>query len=276
MQVLSTAGSMPGSSPLKEKITLACDWAQQWYRTLPRFEERVNLGSVVGCRHPALVSEHDCVVHFARFLNDAGVDWEDMNHQVSVSRWLFDNPHPAAAAFVDGRKRWTVDLAILDREVFRTARLPARTRGFEFDAFLEFKYLKNFFTLEGAVKFGAPSCGVRDVAKDVDKIGRYIEEGVCRSGYVIVFEECDWGFPDDYAIRMQTTSGCKVRFVRSYAPPCPSCNATSALPIVWGMPGRELEAQRERGELVLGGCLVEGDGLDPEWQCQECRHCWRD
>jgi hypothetical protein len=86
------------------------------------------------------------VIHFARFLNEADVPWDAMHHQVSVSRWLFDDPHPAATEIMleEKRKRWRVDLAILESERFRTARPPATKKGFGFDAFLEFAYLDDF------------------------------------------------------------------------------------------------------------------------------------
>jgi hypothetical protein len=269
-----------GAGSYESAIEEACLRAEQWYRTLPEFRNQVNLGNVVGFKHPALVSEHDCVIHFARFLNEAGVPWEAMNHELSVSRWLFDNEHPAATARKEaalGEKRWRVDLALRDTEEFRNAPLPIETEpGFQFDAFLEFKYLKNYWTLPKARSFGDPEEGRANVQRDVEKIARYLDRyHACRAGYMIVFEECDWGFTPE-SIKEMERSGCRVRFVRSYSPPCPDCGAQeSGLPIVWGMPSPELERQAEVGELVLGGCLIEGDNLDPEWECRNCKHCWR-
>jgi hypothetical protein len=37
---------------------------------------------------------------------------------------------------------------------------------------------------------------------------------------------------------------------------CPTCNAGKLIPIIYGMPGRELMEQSERGEIELGGCVV--------------------
>jgi hypothetical protein len=102
------------------------------------------LGSVIGFKHPALVSEQDCVIHFARFLNEVGVPWDAIHHQVSVSRWLFEEPHPAATA---GANRWRVDLALLRSEDFLGAHLPATAPGFQFDACLEFGYLTDYWTV---------------------------------------------------------------------------------------------------------------------------------
>ncbi|MCY7413223.1 MAG: hypothetical protein LH471_09370 [Salinibacterium sp.] len=87
----------------------------------------MNLGSVVGFKHPALSSEHDCVLNIARFLNEAGVPWKAMNHQLSVSRWLFGKEHSAATErdkATRPEKRWCVDLALRDPDTFLNATLP--------------------------------------------------------------------------------------------------------------------------------------------------------
>jgi hypothetical protein len=156
-------------------IEKACDSAERWYRTLPTFHDRVNLGSVVGFRHPAILSEQDCVMHFARFLNEAGVAWDAIHHQVAVSRWLFAAPHEAATA---GAAKWRVDLALLRSEDFLAAQLPATGPGFSFDACLEFAYLPDFWTLPDAAKFGEPEKGHAKVQQDVEKIARYLNGGV--------------------------------------------------------------------------------------------------
>jgi hypothetical protein len=194
----------------------ACDRAEQWYLTLPLFQNRVNLGSVIGFRHPALVSEHDCVIHFARFLNEAGVPWDAIHHQVSVSRWLFDDPHPAVIA---GASKWRVDLALLKTEDFLKAQLPATDPGFQFDACLEFKYLTDYWRMPGAHPYGAPTKGREAVQEDVEKIARYLRGDVTRAGYVIVFEECDWGFSPTFASDVEASHRCRVRFVRGYPSP---------------------------------------------------------
>lgn len=189
-------------------IEKACDSAERWYRTLPTFHDRVNLGSVVGFRHPAILSEQDCVMHFARFLNEAGVAWDAIHHQVSVSRWLFDAPHEAATA---GGAKWRVDLALLRSEDFLRAQLPATGPGFSFDACLEFAYLPDFWALPDAAKFGEPEKG----HAKVQKIARYLNGGVCRLGYAIVFEESDSAFPPTFKSDAESM-GCQVRFIRGY------------------------------------------------------------
>ncbi len=58
---------------------------------------------------------------------------------------------------------------------------------------------------------------------------------------------------------------------------CPTCNATKLIPIVYGLPGRELMQQSDRGEIELGGCVVtqilDQNGVrtnDPELHCPTC------
>lgn len=152
-------------------------------------------------------------MQFARFLNECGVGWEAIHHEVSVSRWLFEAPHPAATREA---RRWRVDLALLRSEDFLAARLPAEEPGFRFDAFLEFAYLGDSWTQENSVAWGEPGKGRSKVEADVEKIAGYLEKAACEVGYVIVFEECDYGFPPDFAAEAEARSGCRVRFVRGY------------------------------------------------------------
>ena len=58
---------------------------------------------------------------------------------------------------------------------------------------------------------------------------------------------------------------------------CPTCNAGKLIPIVYGLPLRELMEQSERGEVELGGCIVtqiiDLNGIrtnDPELHCPTC------
>lgn len=210
-------GREPGATSWAgSAIEEACSRAEQWYETLPSFSPRVNLGSVVGHKHPALLSEQDCVINFARFLNEAGVPWDAIHHEVSVSRWMFDHPHPAATA---GSNKWRVDLALLKSKDFLAARLPATEPGFQFAACLEFAYLSDFWTLPGVHPFGQPAKGHEKVQKDVEKINRYLAGSACRTGYVVVFEECDCGFSRTFVSNAEASHGCRVRFVRGYSTP---------------------------------------------------------
>ncbi len=58
---------------------------------------------------------------------------------------------------------------------------------------------------------------------------------------------------------------------------CPTCKAGKLIPIVYGLPGRELIEQSDRGEIELGGCVVtqiiDHNGIrtnDPELHCPTC------
>jgi Zn ribbon nucleic-acid-binding protein len=58
---------------------------------------------------------------------------------------------------------------------------------------------------------------------------------------------------------------------------CPACKAGKLIPIVYGLPGRELMEQSDRGEIELGGCVVsqiiDEIGIrsnDPELNCPAC------
>lgn len=44
---------------------------------------------------------------------------------------------------------------------------------------------------------------------------------------------------------------------------CPTCKTGKLIPIIYGMPGRELMERSERGEVELGGCSVT-EVFDPE------------
>lgn len=210
------ASRLTDDSWAETAIEEACRLTEEWVRGLPAFNPRVNLGSVVGHKFPALVSEQDGVIHFARFLNEAGVPWDDIHHQVSISRWMFDAPHPAATKMTEGERKRRIDLALLRGDDFLAATLPATTAGFQFDAFLEFGYLSDYWMEPGAHKFGQPAKGHKKVRDDVAKVATNLAGGACRRGYVIVFAECDYGFDDTFVAETEATTGCRVRFIRGY------------------------------------------------------------
>jgi hypothetical protein len=64
---------------------------------------------------------------------------------------------------------------------------------------------------------------------------------------------------------------------------CPTCKVGKLIPIVYGMPGRELMEQSDRGEVELGGCVVSEvfdpeRGFisgDPELSCPKCEGKFR-
>lgn len=59
---------------------------------------------------------------------------------------------------------------------------------------------------------------------------------------------------------------------------CPSCKVSKLIPIVYGLPLRELMEQSERGEVELRGCIITEvfdpkSGFisgDPELYCPKC------
>ena len=51
-------------------------------------------------------------------------------------------------------------------------------------------------------------------------------------------------------------------------PTCPQCGSEEYIPIVYGRPGTELQEKAERGEVILGGCIVTPDRN--LFHCKEC------
>jgi len=51
-------------------------------------------------------------------------------------------------------------------------------------------------------------------------------------------------------------------------PPCPACGSRDAVPIAYGYPSSDLWEAEQRGEVVLGGCLI-----GPESPASECGSC---
>jgi hypothetical protein len=49
---------------------------------------------------------------------------------------------------------------------------------------------------------------------------------------------------------------------------CPRCGAADVRPILYGFPSSEAIDAADRGELVLGGCVVSED--DPDIACRAC------
>jgi hypothetical protein len=199
-------------------VERACAEAEEWFRSLSPFPTRVNLGSVVGFRSPALLSERDCVLAFIRCLLEAGLTWESIHNEVSISRWIFDAPHPAATAMTKGGLRRRVDLVLADPDKLAQAELPAATEdGFRFEAFLEFGYLTDYWKQPKARIFNRdPIGGQEKVAADIEKIDRHLAAHACRLGYVIVFEECDYEFEVEFAAQAEAKHGCRVRFIRAW------------------------------------------------------------
>ena len=107
-----------------------------------------------------------------------------------------------------------MDLALLRSEDFLAAHLPATEAGFQFDAFLEFGYLSDYYTVPGSETYNEPKRFQQKVAEDVRKINGYLANGVCRIGYAIVFEDRDSEFPSTFVTEAEAQQGCRVRFIR--------------------------------------------------------------
>ena len=59
-----------------------------------------------------------------------------------------------------------------------------------------------------------------------------------------------------------------------YAGPlCPDCNSREVVRILYGFPSQEASDAAERGEVALGGCVINDD--DPEWRCRVCGRRFR-
>jgi hypothetical protein len=52
---------------------------------------------------------------------------------------------------------------------------------------------------------------------------------------------------------------------------CPQCEG-DLVPILYGYPGQEMLEAAQRGEIVLGGCMVGED--DPQYRCGRCGRTW--
>ena len=55
---------------------------------------------------------------------------------------------------------------------------------------------------------------------------------------------------------------------------CPRCRKAGVIPIVYGMVGYDDAQSQDRGEVMLGGCVIE-DGA-PIWHCTnpDCENEW--
>lgn len=68
-----------------------------------------------------------------------------------------------------------------------------------------------------------------------------------------------------------STAAAQVKASYSRKPrKCPRCGHKPVASILYGMPipSRELFEKEERGEVILGGCVIELD--QPTWQCSKC------
>ena len=54
---------------------------------------------------------------------------------------------------------------------------------------------------------------------------------------------------------------------------CPSCNISGhVVPIIYGMPNEKAIQKQDKGNAILGGCLME-EGA-PKYHCKDCEFEW--
>jgi hypothetical protein len=60
------------------------------------------------------------------------------------------------------------------------------------------------------------------------------------------------------------------RWATGAPPACPQCGSKRVTPIMYGLPSIEGREAAQRGEIVLGGCVIFDDA--PEWLCGACHN----
>ena len=59
---------------------------------------------------------------------------------------------------------------------------------------------------------------------------------------------------------------------------CPKCNSTNMVPIVYGMPGPEMQKDEIEGKIHLGGCGIKIDAngryCNNDRYCNDCENEW--
>jgi hypothetical protein len=55
---------------------------------------------------------------------------------------------------------------------------------------------------------------------------------------------------------------------------CPKCGKSSIAEIIWGYVTdvESIRNELDKGEMILGGCLVTDN--DPKWECTDCFNRW--
>lgn len=178
----------PAPDALPRQIADATRRMTEWLCALPEWPRHpVNAsGSVSAHYGPTILSEHDCVMQYARFLSQAGVAWEDMHLELSPGQWMFETA---------GASPKRIDLAVVAPERLAGAGLPVPAGSLPLDAVFEFALASNHWKFGG----GSPRAMRAKVDQDVDKVAEYLRAGLAARGYVVVVEECDHSFPAAYA-----------------------------------------------------------------------------
>lgn len=191
---------MMAGRELEKQIARALADTERWLRKQPTWKSghlENTKGTAVSHRGPAILSEADAVLQFARFLNKQGVAWRDIHIEVKPGQWLVD---PA-----NGRKRpQRIDLAIVDRDRLagRTAPFsPARDKDFLFDAIFTFKLASSSWDRprKSGRKPRPPARVEAGIKSEVKKMSSYLRDLWASRGYVVVIEETDhgWKRPSD-------------------------------------------------------------------------------
>jgi hypothetical protein len=194
------------TAAIENSVATAAARMEDWLRGLPEWQSHPTNESRTVSAHfgPTILSEHDCVLHFARFLAEGGVGWEDLHLELSPGQWMYHRGGGAAP------KR--VDLAVVAPDRLAAASLPVNLGALRLDAVFEFALASNYWRF-GA---GSPRRLVRKVDGDVAKVGEYLSTGLAERGYVVVVEECDHRFSPSYADDARTSLGVEVLLLRSW------------------------------------------------------------
>jgi hypothetical protein len=97
------------SGSVEQAIEEACERTAVWLRELPQWHHHPTNASRSVSSHfgPTILSEHDCVMQFARHLARQ-VPWEDMHLEFSPAQWMFNLTEPA-------KRPKRIDLAVVSR-----------------------------------------------------------------------------------------------------------------------------------------------------------------
>jgi hypothetical protein len=187
---------------VEQSIESACVEMEEWLRKLPEWpapHPANPSGSVVAHFGPTILSEHDCIMHFARFLAGAGFAWENIHCELSPGQWMY--------ASAQGKPP-RIDLALIKRDRLLKAGFPVAPGKFPFEAACEFAL--------GSSSWSASTARAK-VEEDVEKVADYLQSGLADSGYVIVIEERDHGLAGTFAKSDATNLGVKVRLLRRWS-----------------------------------------------------------
>ena len=55
---------------------------------------------------------------------------------------------------------------------------------------------------------------------------------------------------------------------------CPKCGSARVRPIAYGLPSAQMGEAAERGEIALGGCVI--DDRSRQWECADCNVTFND